>query len=76
MNIKKKKKNGLQELGWCSKYFLARRSVKYHKDQQEFKKSAIVEFYWFNSSPNRFDNRSFFSPVKLCNCMHCYFFIN
>ena len=70
------KKNGLQELGWCSKYFLARRSVKYHKDQQEFKKTEIVEFYWFNSSPDRFDNRSFFWPVKLCNCMHCYFFIN
>ena len=46
------KKNGLRELGWCSKYLLDRRSVNYLKDQQEFKKTEIVQFYWFSSSPN------------------------
>ena len=70
------KKNGLRELGWCSKYLLDRRSVNYHKDKQEFKKTEIVEFYWFNSSPDRFNNKTSFSPFALCNCMHCYFFMN
>ena len=31
------KKNGLRELGWCSRYLLDRRSLQYHKDQQELK---------------------------------------
>ena len=68
--------NGLRELGWCSKYLLNRRSVKYHKAQQLFKKTEIVEFYWFNSSPNRFDNALFLTEVKLFSCMNCYFFTN
>ena len=38
------KKNGLRELGWCSKYLLYQRSVNYHKDKKEFKKTEIVEF--------------------------------
>ena len=37
-------KNGLRELGWCAKYLPDRRSVNYHKDQQVFKKTEIVEF--------------------------------
>ena len=37
-------KNGLRELGWCSKYLLYQRSVNYHKDKREFKKTEIVEF--------------------------------
>ena len=36
------KKKWAGELGWCSKYLLERRSVNYHKDQQEFKKTEIV----------------------------------
>ena len=47
-------KNGLRELGWCSNYMLDKRSVNYRKEEQIFKKSEIVEFYWFNNSPNRF----------------------
>ena len=39
------KKNGLPELGWCSKYLLDRRSVNYHKEQHRFQKTEIVEFY-------------------------------
>ena len=68
--------NGLRELGWCSKYLLNRRSVKYHKAQQLFEKTEIVEFYWFNSSLNRFDNALFLTEVKLFSCMNCYFFTN
>ena len=49
--------SGLWELGWCLKFLLDWRSVKYHKEQQVFKKTEIVEFYWFNSSPNRFNKR-------------------
>ena len=65
--------NGLRELGWCSKYLLNRRSVKYHKAQQLFEKTEIVEFYWFNSSLNRFDNALFLTEVKLFSCMNCFF---
>ena len=39
-------KNGLRELGWCSNYMLDKRSCNYCKDQQVFKKTEIVEFYW------------------------------
>ena len=70
------KKKWAARVRWCSKYLLNRRSVNYHKDKQEFKKTEIVEFYWFNSSPNRFDKKTSFSPFALCNCMHCYFFMN
>ena len=69
------KKNGLRELGWCSKYLLDRRSVNYLKDQEEFRKTEIVEFYWFNSSPNRVNKKTSFLPFALCNCMHFYFFM-
>ena len=67
------KKNGLRELGWCEKYLLDRRSVNYHTEQQAFKKTEIVEIYWFNSSPNRFDKKSSLTTVDLCKCMNCYF---
>ena len=45
--------NGLQEIGWCSKYLLDQRSSNYYKKKQVFKKTEIEEFYWFNSSPNQ-----------------------
>lgn len=32
------RQKGLQELGWCSKYLLDRRSVNYRKECQVFKK--------------------------------------
>ena len=68
-------KNGLRELGWCSNYMLDKRSVNYCKDQQVFKKTKTVEFHWFNNSLNRFDKQQFVTEVKVCNCMHCQFFV-
>ena len=64
-------KNGLRELGWCSNYMLDRRSVNYRKEKQVFRKTEIVEFYWFNNSPNRFHKQQFVTEVEVCNCMHC-----
>ena len=64
-------KNGLRELGWCSNYMLDRRSVNYRKEKQDFRKTEIVEFYWFNNSPNRFHKQQFVTEVEVCNCMHC-----
>ena len=69
-------KNGLRESGWCSHYMLHRRSVNYHKEKQIFIKTEITEFYWFNSSPNRFDKQQFVAEVKVCNCLHCKFFMS
>ena len=68
-------KIGLIQLGWCSHYMLDRRSVNYHKEKQIFKKTDITEYYWFNSSPNRFDKQQFVTEVKVCNCLHCRFFM-
>ena len=58
-------KKGLTEIGRCSNYMLDRRS---------FKETIIVEFYWFNNSPNKFDKQQFVTEVELCDCMHCHFF--
>ena len=68
--------NGLRKLGWCSHYMLDRRSYNYHKNKQFFKKTEIVEFYCFNSSPNRFKDQNTISEVKVCNCIHCQFFMS
>ena len=48
---------------------------KYFKEGQIFKKTEIVEFYWFNNSPNRFHEQQFVTEVEVCNCMHCHFFM-
>ena len=48
---------------------------KYFKEGQIFKKTEIVEFYWFNNSPNRFHEQQFVIEVEVCNCMHCHFFM-
>ena len=69
-------KNGLREIGCCTNYMLDRRSASYCKIQQVFKKTEIVEFYWFNNSPNRFAKQQFVTEVELCNCMHCHFFMH
>ena len=68
-------KNGLRELGWCSNYTLDKRCVNYHKEEQIFKKTEIVEFYWFNISPNRFHKQQFVTEVEVCNCIHSHFFM-
>ena len=69
------KKNGLKELGWCSNYMLDKRNVNYHKEEQIFKKTEIVEFYWFNNSPNRFQEQQFVTEVEVCNCIHSVYFM-
>ena len=69
-------KDGLRKLGSCSNYILDRRTHNYHKNKECFKKTEIVEFYWFNSSPNGFNNRKTISEVQVCNCMHCRFFMS
>ena len=68
-------KNGLRELGWCSNNILDKRSVNYHKEEQIFKKTETVEFYWFNNSPNRFLEQQFVTKGEVGNCMHCAFFM-
>ena len=68
-------KNGLRELGWSSNYMLDKRSVNYHKEEQIFKKTEIVEFYWFNNSPNRFQEQQFVTEVEVCNCIHSVYFM-
>ena len=52
-----------------------RRSVNYGKEKQIFKKTEIVEFYWFNHSPNRFHKQQVVEEVKVCNFLHCRFFM-
>ena len=49
--------NGLLQLGWCSHYMLGRRIQLYLKNEIAARKTEIVEFYWFNYSPNRFDKQ-------------------
>ena len=66
--------NGLRELGWCSHYMLDRRTLNHH-NHEFLKKTEVVEFYWFNKSPNRFRNQQTITEVQLCNCMYCKFFI-
>ena len=58
-----------------SLYMLDRRSVNYDKEKQIFKKTEIVEFYWLNHSPNRFHKQQVVEEVKVCNCLHCRFFM-
>ena len=58
-------KDGLRKLGWCSNYILDRRTHNYHKNKEFFKKTAIVEFYWFNCSPNGFNNQKTISEVEV-----------
>ena len=69
------RKNGLKEFARCSNYMLDKRSVNYHKEEQIFKKTEIIEFYFFNNSPNRFHEQQFVTEVEVCNCMHYHFFI-
>ena len=52
------------------------RSINYHKEKKIFKKMKIVEFYWFNNSPNRFNKQQVVSEVEVCNCLHCKFFMS
>ena len=37
-------------------------------------KTLIIEFYWFNHSPNRFDKQKRLTEVEVCDSVHCHFF--
>ena len=49
--------DGLQQLGWCSNYMLDKRVLNYPKGSGIIQKTEVIEFYWFNHSPNRFDKK-------------------
>ena len=66
--------NDLRQLGWCSNYMLDRRSLIYLKEQEVIRRTEVIEFYWFNHSPNRFDKQTVLTEVNICNCMLCHFF--
>lgn len=67
-------KKKLCEMGWCVRYVLDRRSINLKKDDQLIRKTEIVEFYWYNLSPNRNPLNTSFTPFALCDCMVCSFF--
>ena len=62
---------GLSQLGWCAHYMLDRRSLDYYNSENVFRKTALTDFYWFNSSPNRFAKQKTINQTEICNCSHC-----
>lgn len=60
----------LREIGWCIHYILDKRTIVGSMD-----KSNIIEFYCFNSSPNRFNQTRIFEVFSFCNCLNCIFFL-
>ena len=67
------KGNGLLELGWCSRYMMNKRNINYPKGSKT-EKTSIAEFYWFNSSQNRYKNQQVLTEVCICRCINCTFF--
>ena len=63
----------LHQLGCCSNYMFDKRFLNYPKGNGIIQKTEVIEFYWFNHSPNRFDKQWNLSKVEVCNCVHCYF---
>ena len=61
--------NGLLQLGWCSHYMLDRMIQLYPKNGSAARKTEIVEFYWFNYSPNRFDKQRNLSKIEVIVCI-------
>ena len=61
-------------MGWRVRYVLNRRTINYKKDEDLIRKTEIVEFYWFNFSPNCNPLLETFVPFSLCDCMNCNFF--
>ena len=53
---------------------LNRRSLHYFTSRQFLRYTELTEFYWFNRSPNRFDEQKTVTQVEICNCMHCNIF--
>ena len=68
--------NGLRQPGWCARYMLDRRSLNYcglrNKSPQT---TELIEFYWFNNSPNRSFKQKTVRQVEICNCFHCLLFL-
>ena len=62
---------GLSQLGWCAHYMLDRRSLDYYNSENVFRKTALTDFYWFNSSLNRFAKQKTINQTEICNCSHC-----
>ena len=67
------KKGGLLQLGWCSHYTTGSRIVCYSPLNNKIAKTSIVEFYWLNSSKNRFYKQETLTKVSICNCTNCKF---
>ena len=67
------KKDGLLELGWCSHYTTYSGIVCYTPLNSKIAKTSIVEFYWLNSSKNRFYNQETLTKISICNCTNCKF---
>ena len=66
---------GLSKLGWCSNYMLDQRFINYPMENSSVKKTQIIEFYWFNPSPVRYDKNKSLEDLKICcNCLHCHIF--
>ena len=61
--------NKLGEIGWCIHYILDKRTIV-----GPMEKSNIIEFYWFNSTPKRFNQTRIFERFSFCNCLNCKFF--
>ena len=67
------KKDGLLQLGWCSHYTTDSRIVCYPPLNSKIAKTSIVEFYWLNSSKNRFYKQETLTKVSICNFTNCKF---
>ena len=68
------KKIGLLQLGWCSHYKIHSRIMHYPRTLiNNTVKTSIVEFYWLNSSKNRYYKQKTLTKVSICNCAICKF---
>ena len=63
--------DGLLKLEWCSNYMLDKRVLNYPKDNG-IPETQVVEFYWFNQSPIRFNKHLTENSIKVIrNFLHC-----
>lgn len=63
----------LHQLGWCSNYMLDKRVMNYPEgSSSNIQKTSIIEFYWFNHSPNMFNKQKRLTEVEVFDCLHCH----
>ena len=63
----------LHQLGWCSNYMLDKRVMNYPEgSSSSIHKTLIIEFYWFNHSPNMFNKQKRLTEVEVFDCLHCH----